>query len=42
MGWHTFLDILGAAVRGETIEPRGEYMKRNAARDGVDLNNLQR
>ncbi len=42
MGWHTFLDILGATVRGEPVEPRGEYMKRNAARYGVDLNNLQR
>jgi uncharacterized protein YndB with AHSA1/START domain len=42
MGWHTFLDILGAAVRGDAVEPRGEYMKRNAARYGVDLNKLQR
>jgi uncharacterized protein YndB with AHSA1/START domain len=42
MGWHTFLDILDATLRGEPVEPRGVYMKRNAARYGVDLNNLQR
>jgi uncharacterized protein YndB with AHSA1/START domain len=42
MGWHTFLDILGAAVRGETVEPRANYMKRNAAIYGVDLANLTR
>jgi uncharacterized protein YndB with AHSA1/START domain len=42
MGWHTFLDILEATLRGEAVQPRGEYMKRNAARYGVDLNNLQR
>ncbi len=42
MGWHTFLDMLGAAVRGEPIEPRQAYMQRNAARYGVDLANLAR
>jgi uncharacterized protein YndB with AHSA1/START domain len=42
MGWHTFLDMLGAAVRGETTEPRQAYMQRNAARYGVDLANLAR
>ena len=42
MGWHTFLDILGAALRGEKIEERGFYMKRNAALYGVDMNNLAR
>jgi uncharacterized protein YndB with AHSA1/START domain len=42
MGWHTFLDMLGAALRGQTVEPRGAYMKRNAALYGVDLNNLQK
>jgi uncharacterized protein YndB with AHSA1/START domain len=42
MGWHTFLDMLGAAVLGKIVEPRETYMKRNAACYGVDLNNLQR
>ena len=42
MGWHTFLDMLGAAVRGEPAEPRQAYMQRNAARYGVDLANLAR
>ena len=42
MGWHTFLDMLGAAVRGEPPEPRQATMKRNAARYGVDLSNLAR
>lgn len=40
MGWHTFLDMLGAALRGEAPEPRAVHMKRNAARYGVDLSNL--
>jgi uncharacterized protein YndB with AHSA1/START domain len=42
MGWHTYLDMLGAALRGETVEARSAYMKRNAALYGVDLNNLAR
>jgi uncharacterized protein YndB with AHSA1/START domain len=42
MGWHTFLDMLGARVRGEPVEARGAYMRRNAARYGVDLNALAR
>jgi uncharacterized protein YndB with AHSA1/START domain len=42
MGWHTFLDMLGAAVRGEPAEPRQTHMQRNAARYGVDLANLVR
>jgi len=42
MGWHTFLDMLGAAVRGAVPEPRNVYMKRNAERYGVDLTNLAR
>ena len=42
MGWHTMLDILGAALRGEKIEERPVYMKTNAALYGVDLNNLTR
>jgi uncharacterized protein YndB with AHSA1/START domain len=42
MGWHTFLDMLGDALRGEPAEPRQAYMQRNAARYGVDLSNLAR
>jgi len=42
MGWHTFLDILGATARGEPLEERSAYMRRNAALYGVDLDNLQR
>ncbi len=42
MGWHTFLDMLGAAVSGQTVEPRGAYMKRNAALYGIDMSNLQK
>ncbi|HEV2201421.1 MAG TPA: SRPBCC domain-containing protein [Bryobacteraceae bacterium] len=42
MGWHTFLDMLSATVRGETAEPRDAYMKRNALRYGVDVSNLVR
>jgi uncharacterized protein YndB with AHSA1/START domain len=42
MGWHTFLDMLTAGVRGEPAEPRQAHMQRNAARYGVDLSNLAR
>jgi uncharacterized protein YndB with AHSA1/START domain len=42
MGWHTFLDIVGAILRGEAVEQRGVYVKRNAEKYGVDLNNLAR
>jgi uncharacterized protein YndB with AHSA1/START domain len=42
MGWHTFLDMLGAAMAGQELEPRPVYMRRNAALYGVDLNNLAR
>jgi uncharacterized protein YndB with AHSA1/START domain len=42
MGWHTFLDMLSVTLRGEPVAPRAEYMKRNAARYGVDLGKLQR
>ena len=34
MGWHTYLAMAAAAVRGEPIEPRSA-MQRNAARYGV-------
>lgn len=40
MGWHTFLDMLSEALSGKTVQPREVYMKRNAARYGVDLANL--
>jgi len=40
MGWHTFLDMVDAAARGATVEPRESYMKRNAERYGVDLSQL--
>ena len=42
MGWHTFLDMLGATLAGREPEPRLAYMKRNAALYGVDLENLAR
>jgi uncharacterized protein YndB with AHSA1/START domain len=42
MGWHTFLDMLAAGLRGEPAEPRMVYMQRNAARYDVDLGNLAR
>jgi len=40
MGWHTFLDMIDAASRGATVEPREAYMKRNAERYGVDISRL--
>jgi uncharacterized protein YndB with AHSA1/START domain len=40
MGWHTFLDMVDAEARGAPVEPREAYMKRNAARYGVDLSKL--
>lgn len=42
MGWHTYLDMLEAALSGETVEARPHYMKINAARYGIDLANLAR
>jgi len=42
MGWHTFLDLLHAALRGDVPVPREIHMRRNAARYGVDLSNLAR
>ena len=41
MGWHTFLDMLETGIKGEAVGPRGNYMQKNAALYGVDLNNLQ-
>ncbi len=42
MGWHTYLDMLGQALRGEALEARPAYMQRNAPLYGVDLANLAR
>jgi uncharacterized protein YndB with AHSA1/START domain len=42
MGWHTFLDILTDTLGGRKVLTRQEYVARNAARYGVDLNNLAR
>ncbi|HEY4345922.1 MAG TPA: SRPBCC family protein [Parvibaculum sp.] len=42
MGWHTFLDMAEAAMRGEPARPRADYMKKNAEIYGVDLNNIVR
>ena len=39
MGWHTFLDMVAAAVRGGPVEGRDTYMKTNARRYNVDLAN---
>jgi len=40
LGWHTFLDMVDAAARGAIVEPRENYMQRNAERYGVDLSKL--
>jgi uncharacterized protein YndB with AHSA1/START domain len=42
MGWHTFLDILSDTLAGYKVRTRQQYMTRNSARYGVDLNNLAR
>ena len=42
MGWHIYLDMVDAAVRGAPIEPREVLAKRNAERYGIDLSNLPR
>ncbi|MDP1749351.1 MAG: SRPBCC family protein [Reyranella sp.] len=39
MGWHTYLDMVAAAVRGEPVAPRDAYMTRNAKTYGIDLAN---
>jgi uncharacterized protein YndB with AHSA1/START domain len=36
MGWHTFLEMLTARLRGETPEPRETIMERNRLRYGVE------
>jgi uncharacterized protein YndB with AHSA1/START domain len=42
MGWHSFLDMVDAAARGEPVAPRDTYMQKNAVLYGVDLDNLKR
>ena len=39
MGWHTYLDMVAAALRGEPVAPRDAYMSRNAKTYGIDLAN---
>ena len=42
MGWHTYLDMAEAGLRGQSPEAREVHMKRNAVRYGVDLAKLAR
>lgn len=42
MGWHTFIDILSDTLTQQPARERKDYMVRNAARYGVDMNNLER
>lgn len=42
MGWHTMLDLLTGTLRGEKLEDRSSYMRKNAGLYGVDLGNLAR
>ena len=39
VGWHTYLDMVAAAVRGGLVEARDLYMRANAKRYGIDLAN---
>ena len=39
LGWHSYLDMVEAALRGQPVEPRQAYMTRNAKRYGIDLAN---
>jgi uncharacterized protein YndB with AHSA1/START domain len=39
MGWHTYLDMVAAALRGEPVAARDAYMTRNARTYGIDLAN---
>jgi hypothetical protein len=41
MGWHTMLDLIDAALRGE-FPQRADLFSQNAALYGVDMNNLAR
>jgi uncharacterized protein YndB with AHSA1/START domain len=40
MGWHTYLELLGAGLTGE-FPKRAELFAKNAALYGVDMNNLK-
>lgn len=40
MGWHTFLDIVEAGVRGEEPQSRDAYFEANARLYDVDMNRL--
>jgi uncharacterized protein YndB with AHSA1/START domain len=42
MGWHVFLEMVGAGLRGEPVHSRQSYVSRAAPLYGVDLENLQR
>lgn len=42
MGWHTYLDVLAAAVEGRPIEARQVYSQKNAGLYGVDMGSLAR
>ncbi|MCE9649510.1 MAG: SRPBCC family protein [Parvibaculum sp.] len=42
MGWHTFLDMIEAALRGDPSPKRADYMKKNAELYGIDLDNIAR
>jgi uncharacterized protein YndB with AHSA1/START domain len=37
VGWHTFLDMVEAELKGESRQPRETYAKKNAERYGVTL-----
>jgi uncharacterized protein YndB with AHSA1/START domain len=41
MGWHTYLDLIDAVANGRPAPSREDCMQRNAARYGVDLDNLR-
>ena len=42
MGWHTYLDMVDAAIHGGPVEAREVLATRNAERYGVDLSNMPR
>lgn len=42
MGWHTFLDLVEAGVRGQAEVSRKSLMQKNAKLYGVDLDQLVR